>query len=92
MSDAKPTASAMERAMQALRGMDNMDPRLFDYEKSVHRLALMFDEAHRAGRVAGLREAAELLQPHKPNCRKWECANCTRASAVLALAGEERGG
>lgn len=49
-------------------------------------------DAHARGRVAGLREAAELLQPHKPNCRKWECANCTRASAVLALAGEtERG-
>lgn len=42
-------------------------------------------EAYARGRMDGLEEAASLMEPHKPNCRGWECGNCTRANSIRAL-------
>jgi len=43
-------------------------------------------EAEARGEARGLEKAAQLMEPHKPNCRRWECANCVRAGSIRALA------
>ena len=59
------------------------------------RLQTIKKQAFQAGAEHGYSEAleaaAKLMQgQHTEDCRRWECGNCTKASAIRALAAKSQ--